>query len=72
MVLDSGLPDMDGLEVLPRMRQNGVQLPVIVVTARSDRRDRVRAEQLGVHDYLAKPLPMREPLASIDRHDPGR
>lgn len=71
LVLDLGLPDMDGLEVLRRVREKGVRVPVIVVTARSDRRDRVRAEQLGIHDYLAKPFLMRELLASIDRHDRG-
>jgi len=71
LVLDLGLPDRDGLEVLRRVREKGVRVPVIVVTARSDRRDRVRAEQMGIHDYLAKPFLMRELLASIDRHDPG-
>lgn len=68
LVLDLGLPDMDGLEVLRRVRDNGVQMPVIVVTARTDRDDRTRAEQLGVADYLAKPFPIKELLASIDRH----
>lgn len=72
LVLDLGLPDMDGLEVLRRVRENGVQVAVIVVTARSDRRDRVRAELLGVHDYLAKPFPMTELLASLDRHEQTR
>ncbi|MDQ3714823.1 MAG: response regulator transcription factor [Actinomycetota bacterium] len=68
LVLDLGLPDMDGLEVLRRVREHGVQMPVIVVTARTDRDDRTRAEQLGVDDYLAKPFPIKELLASIDRH----
>lgn len=70
LVLDLGLPDMDGLEVLHRAREHGVTMPVIVVTARTDRRDRARAAQLGVDDYLAKPFPINDLLTSIDRHDP--
>ena len=72
LVLDLGLPDMDGLEVLRRVREQGVQMPVIVVTARTDRDDRTRAARLGVDDYLAKPFPIKQLLASIDRHDPQR
>jgi DNA-binding response OmpR family regulator len=72
LVLDLGLPDMDGLEVLRRVREHGVQMPVIVVTARTDRDDRTRAAQLGVDEYLAKPFPIKQLLASIDRHDPQR
>ncbi len=72
LVLDLGLPDIDGLDVLCRMRERGVQIPVIVVTARTGRDDRARAKQLGVEAYLVKPFPMKELLASVDRHDPSR
>lgn len=72
LVLDLGLPDMDGLEVLRLVREGGIQIPVIVVTARTDREDRIRVQRLGVEDYLAKPFPINQLLASIDRHDPRR
>lgn len=72
LVLDLGLPDIDGFEVLRRVRERGVELPVIVVTARTGTDDRARARELGVHDYLVKPFQMIQLLASVDRHDPRR
>ncbi len=72
LVLDLGLPDIDGLEVLRRVRERGIQLPVIVVTARTGGNDQARARALGVADYLVKPFPMHQLLASVDRHDPSR
>lgn len=72
LVLDLGLPDIDGLEVLRRVRERGVALPVIVVTARTGGNDRARARELGVEDYLVKPFRMNELLASVERHDPRR
>lgn len=72
LVLDLGLPDIDGLEVLRRVRERGVQVPVIVVTARADRDDRLRAEELGVADYLVKPFRLRDFLASVDRGGTAR
>ena len=71
LVLDLGLPDIDGLEVLRRAREQGVQVPVIVVTARTGGDDRAQARALGVDDYLVKPFPMNQLLASLDRLDPG-
>jgi DNA-binding response OmpR family regulator len=55
-LLDLGLPDIDGLEVLSRMRADGVSLPVVVVTSRSDPKDRATAFGYGIDAYLMKPF----------------
>lgn len=55
-ILDVGLPRMDGFEVLARLRARGKNLPVLMLTARSDVKDRVHGLNLGADDYLAKPL----------------
>lgn len=55
-LLDLGLPDIDGLEVLRRMRDQALDVAVIVITARSDPQDRELAMQLGVREYLTKPF----------------
>ena len=52
-VLDVGLPRMDGFEVLARLRGRGKTLPVLMLTARSDVKDRVHGLNLGADDYLA-------------------
>jgi two-component system copper resistance phosphate regulon response regulator CusR len=64
-LLDLGLPDIDGLEVLRELRKRGMDLPVIVVTARTDPRDRATALSLGVSAYLTKPFPWTELLAAV-------
>ena len=64
MVLDLGLPDMDGQEVCRRIR-SGSETPIIVVSARGDEADRVIALELGADDYLVKPFGMRELAARI-------
>ena len=51
VILDVGLPRMDGFEVLARMRARGKNLPVLMLTARSDVRDRVHGLNLGAEDY---------------------
>lgn len=65
LLLDLSLPDMDGLELLPRLRAVS-SVPVIVLTARNDEREVVRALRLGADDCLAKPPRPRELLARID------
>ncbi len=65
VVLDLGLPDMDGLDVCRALRQNNPQLPIIIVSARGSEIDRVVGLELGADDYLAKPFGMRELIARI-------
>ncbi|HGM4193114.1 TPA: response regulator [Pseudomonas aeruginosa] len=60
LVLDLGLPDEDGLRLLQRLRQQGVDLPVLVLTARDAVTDRVAGLQAGADDYLLKPFDLRE------------
>ena len=64
-LLDLGLPDIDGLEVLRQARERGVDVPVVVITARTDTRDRAIALALGVKAYLTKPVPSAELLAAV-------
>lgn len=64
MLLDLGLPDMDGLEVLQCIRQWSA-LPVIVVTARGNEMEKVKALDLGADDYVTKPFGTLELLARI-------
>lgn len=73
VVLDLGLPDMDGLDVLRTLRSQGSELPVVVVTARNDPADRSTSESLGVRHYLRKPFPLAELLAAVTAATvPGR
>jgi len=60
LVLDLGLPLLDGSDVLTRLRRRGTELPVIVVTAREGLRERVRVLDLGADDYLVKPFALAE------------
>jgi len=59
-ILDLGLPDIDGLEVLRRARTTGMPLPVLVLTARDAIEDRVRGLDLGADDYMVKPFALDE------------
>jgi DNA-binding response OmpR family regulator len=65
MILDLGLPDIDGSEVLLRLRHSGADVPIIVLTARGDVDDRVAGLDLGADDYLAKPFAFDELLARV-------
>jgi two-component system response regulator TctD len=60
IVLDIGLPSMDGFAVLRALRRRGDRTPVLMLTARSDIEDRVTALDVGADDYLAKPFDFRE------------
>ena len=65
IVLDLGLPDMDGLEVLRSIRQSGSRIPVLVLTARSSVDARVAGLDTGADDYLPKPFNTPELIARL-------
>jgi len=66
IVLDIMLPGRDGLSVLEGLRQQGIQTPVILLTARNELGDRVRGLDLGADDYLAKPFYVDELFARLN------
>ncbi len=65
VVLDIGLPDIDGISVLKRLRKEDVELPVLLLTARDSVEDKVAGLDSGADDYLAKPFEMTELLARL-------
>lgn len=65
IVLDIGLPDMSGLEVLDRIRGSGSMIPVLVITAHATLDHAIASQKLGVADYLTKPLDLRRFEESI-------
>jgi DNA-binding response OmpR family regulator len=65
MILDLGLPDRDGLDVLRDVRAAGNRLPVIILTARGEPTDKVAGLEAGADDYLAKPFHFEELLARV-------
>lgn len=65
LVLDLGLPGMDGLEVCRRLRAQGRGLPVLMLTARTDEVDFVVGLDAGADDYVAKPFRLAELMARI-------
>ncbi|WP_317619718.1 response regulator transcription factor [Streptomyces akebiae] len=64
VLLDLGLPDTDGLDVCKALRDRS-QVPIIVISARSDETDRVVGLELGADDYVSKPFGVREVIARI-------
>ncbi len=64
-VLDLGLPDMDGLEVVKRIRDGGGILPIIILSSRDNESTKVSALDLGADDYVTKPFGIDELLARI-------
>lgn len=65
VLLDLGLPGLDGFEVLRRLREEGDRSAVIVVSVMPDEQDKVRALDLGADDYVVKPFGMEELVARI-------
>jgi len=65
LLLDLGLPGQDGLEVLRQLRNAGNYLPVIIVTARDEVKERIKGLDFGADDYLVKPFDVKELLARI-------
>jgi len=74
-VLDLGLPDGNGLDVLRKWRMNRVSCPVLILTARGDWQDKVNGLKAGADDYLAKPFQTEELIARLNaivRRSEGR
>ncbi|WP_049623299.1 response regulator [Frateuria defendens] len=65
MLLDLGLPDKDGLEVLKEARRQGNRIPVLIMTARDALETRIRGLDIGADDYLVKPFHLEELAARI-------
>jgi DNA-binding response OmpR family regulator len=65
VVLDLGLPDRDGFEVLAEMRARGNDVPVLILSARALESDRLQGFRLGADDYVTKPFSVRELQARI-------
>ncbi|HVA59914.1 MAG TPA: response regulator transcription factor [Mycobacteriales bacterium] len=65
IVLDVGLPELDGTEVCRRLRADGDWTPILFVTARDDEVDRVLGLELGADDYITKPFSPRELVARV-------
>jgi two-component system, OmpR family, response regulator len=65
VILDLGLPSLDGISILERWRQDGHLMPVLILTARDRWSDKVQGIDAGADDYVAKPFHMEEVLARI-------
>ena len=64
-VIDLGLPKLTGIELIRTLRREGNTVPVLILTARSDWRDKVGGLEAGADDYLTKPFHMEELLARL-------
>jgi two-component system, OmpR family, KDP operon response regulator KdpE len=65
LVLDLGLPDLDGFEVIRQLRDLGSSIPVVVLSSRMDEKGKVEALDLGADDYVTKPFGIDELLARV-------
>lgn len=65
IILDIGLPDMDGFTIMNKLREKGVQTPIIMLTARDSVSDTVLGLENGANDYMTKPFQFAELLARI-------
>ncbi|MBU2571013.1 MAG: response regulator [Gammaproteobacteria bacterium] len=65
IVLDLGLPDMDGLELLRKFRNSRISLPILILTARESMNDRIEGIRQGADDYMTKPFELMELEARI-------
>ena len=75
LLLDLGLPGLDGLQVLRSLRQRGHHLPVLIVSARQTVEDRIGGLNLGADDYITKPFDLNELIARLHaliRRNQGR
>jgi two-component system alkaline phosphatase synthesis response regulator PhoP len=66
VILDLTLPGFDGYRVLRSMREDGLSMPVLILTARADEADKVRGLRLGADDYVTKPFGLLELMARVE------
>jgi two-component system OmpR family response regulator len=66
IILDLGLPQIDGLSILEHWRKDGITTPVLILTARDSWTEKVRGLRAGADDYVAKPFQMEEVIARIE------
>ena len=66
IVLDLMLPGMDGYRVLRQLREDGLAMPVLILTARGEEADKVRGFRLGADDYVTKPFGLMELIARVE------
>ncbi|MGD2152341.1 MAG: response regulator transcription factor [Gemmatimonadales bacterium] len=67
VILDLMLPEMDGYEVLRRLREEGHEMPVLILTARGEEADKVQGFRFGADQYVTKPFGLLELLARVER-----
>jgi DNA-binding response OmpR family regulator len=65
LILDLGLPDLDGLALLKKIRQKNITLPVLILTARDSIEDKIKGLDQGADDYLSKPFDVNELIARL-------
>ncbi len=65
-IIDIGLPDFSGIELITRLRKDEINIPILLLTARSRWQDKVEGLEVGADDYLAKPFHYEELLARIN------
>lgn len=68
LILDLMLPGMSGLEICKRLREEGISMPVMMLTAKAEENDKVLGLELGADDYITKPFSLRELLARVKAH----
>ncbi|HEV7427218.1 MAG TPA: response regulator transcription factor [Thermoanaerobaculia bacterium] len=66
IILDLMLPKLDGFRVLRTIRENGLRLPILILTAKGDESDKVRGLKMGADDYVTKPFALLELLARVE------
>lgn len=64
-IIDLGLPNMSGIEVITQLRKENITIPILVLTARSSWQDKVHALNAGADDYLVKPFQLEELIARV-------
>ncbi len=65
IILDLMLPDMDGFDICKKIRKDGIQVPIIILTAKNSTEDKIKGLDIGADDYLTKPFAIGELLSRI-------